>query len=218
MSSAAGSRAHTLLSELNDCGPAGTHTDTSPAIPHSRHFSPSELSGLGNAQACLDTSTPVDTQRDLKQLPQLPSQAMAVSLSCWDVGESRDNASTPLMHTCTHPPQLGKMQARRTTSEADQSCPVRKRAASELTQPEALLYCSGHNRIDCDPAPTLGKGPWGNVRRWGQEDREGEAAWRLDPGQERKGLPPGPDPPVHGVRGAPSTWSAQEISAVGRGR
>lgn len=143
---------------------------------------------------------------------------MAISLSCWNVGESRHTTSTHLMHTHTHTPQLEKMQARRPTSEADQSCPVRKQAVSELTQPEALLYCSGHNRIDCEPAPTPGKGRWGNGRHWGQEDREGEAACRLDPGQEKKGPPLGPDPPLHGVRGAPSTWSAQEIAAVGRGR
>lgn len=137
---------------------AGTHTDTRPAILHSKHFSPPELSGLGNAQACLDTSTPVDPLRDLNRLPQLPSQAMTICLSCWDVGESRHPASTsPNAHIHT-PTPAGKMQARRSTSEADQLCPVRKRAASELTQPEALLYCSGHNRTDCEPAPTPGKG------------------------------------------------------------
>lgn len=36
-----------------------------PTIPQSKHFSPPELSELGNAQACLDPQTPADTQREL---------------------------------------------------------------------------------------------------------------------------------------------------------
>ena len=68
-----------------------------------------ELSGLGNAQACLDTSTPVDSQGDGNQLPQLSSQAMALSPERQEPGrEQRDTASTPRIHTGTHPPRAGE--------------------------------------------------------------------------------------------------------------
>lgn len=93
------------------------------------------------------------------------------------------------MHTLT--PQLGKMQARQPTSEADQSCPVRKPAASELTQPEALGYCSGHNQDRLRASPKSGQGAVGKQLPPGSGRQERGSARRLGPGQERHGPPSG---------------------------
>lgn len=87
------------------------------------------------------------------------------------------------------------MQAGRPTSEADQSCPVRKRAASEVTQPEALLYCSGHNHIDCEPAPTRARGGGETVATGVRRTRKGKrlAGWT----QDRKGRGHREGPTLH---------------------
>lgn len=64
------------------------------------------------------------------------------------------------------------------------------------------------------PASALGEG-WLEKRcLWGQGDREREAGFRLDLEQESKEPPLGRDPHLHVVRGAWSTWPAQETAGV----
>lgn len=116
------------------------HTDTSPTIPHSKQF----FSRTEGAAECPGLPT-FKYRRTLR--PGIQQLVPYWHCHIPELGLDRHTASTP-RHTRMHTPQLGKTQARRPTSQADQLCPVRKRTASELTQPEALLYCSGHNRID----------------------------------------------------------------------
>lgn len=132
-------------------------------------------------------------------------------LSGRNPGESRGTRLPPREYTQAHThPELGRMQARRPTSEADQSCPVRKRIASELTQPESLLYCSGHNRIDPEPAPTPGQGVVGKRSppgSGGQGRGSGlEAGSRT--GREGAAARAGPPTPRH-------AWSSEHVVRAG---
>lgn len=95
-------RTHPSL-ELSYHRTAGAHIDTSPTIRHSKHISPPDLSGLGNAQACLDPSTPVDNQRPGMSSPSClprPRPYPRAAVGTW--GDSRHMASTHLMHTHAH--------------------------------------------------------------------------------------------------------------------
>lgn len=120
------------------------------------------------------------------------------------------------MHIHTHP---GRGKCRPGVQRQRLTSCVLSGSGQRLNSPNQRRYCIVLDTIEkTGPAPTPGKGRWRNGCHWGQGDREREAALRLDLGQERKQRSRGPDPRVHGVRGAASTWSAQEISAVGRGR
>ena len=85
------------------------------------------------------------------------------------------------------------MQASRPTSQADQLCPVRKPAASEHTTGLTVLFWAQSKKMK--PAPALGQGWFGEeAASQGQDDREGEATFRLDPEQESKEPPLGHAP------------------------